>query len=107
MKLLSLPLACVVLKRGKMADRAEEMVKNCTLMKSVCDVAVAVEKKRGRAPEDISILVMALAHTVVEDTVVSGISEIVEVAQQNQAVNAMVVSDMILQYLGTERLMSG
>ncbi len=50
---------------------------------------------------------MALAHTVVEDTVVSGISKIVEVAQQNQAVNAMVVSDKILQYLGTERLMSG
>jgi len=90
-----------------MVDRAEEMVKNCTLMKSVCDVAVAVEKKRGRTPENISILVMALAHTVVEDTVVSGISEIVEVAQQNQAVNAMVVSDKILQYLGTERLMSG
>ncbi len=47
MKLLNLPLARVVLKRGKMADRAKEMVKNCTLMKTVCDVAVAVEKRGG------------------------------------------------------------
>ena len=61
MKLLNLPLARVVLKRGKMADRAEEMVKNCTIMKSVCDIAVAMEKKRMLALEDISILEMAMA----------------------------------------------
>ena len=44
MSVLNLPFTHVVLKQGKMADWAEEMVKNCTTMKSVWDIAVAVEK---------------------------------------------------------------
>ena len=107
MSVLNLSLAHVALKRGKMADWAEAEVKNCTTMKSVRDVTAAVEKKRAQVLEDIPILETALAHAVVEDIVVSGIADIVEAAQKMDAVNATVVSDMILQYLGTERLMSG
>ena len=57
--------------------------------------------------EDIPLLEKALAHAVVDVIVVLGVAEVLEAAQPNHTVNAMVVSDMILQYLGTERLMSG
>ena len=96
MSVLNLSLAHVTLKRGKMADWAEEEVKNCTTMKSVCDVAAAVEKRRAQALEDIPLLEKALAHAVVEDIVVSGVAELLEAAQPNHTVNATVVSDMIL-----------
>ena len=102
MSVLNLPLAHMALKRGKMPEWAEKEVKNCSTMKSVRDVANAVEKRRAKALEDVPILEQALANAVVEDIVISIVADIVEDAN-----NATTVSDKILQYLGTERLMSG
>ena len=102
-----MPLAHVSLKRGKMPDWAETEVKNCITVESVCDVAIAVEKRRVKALEDIPILKQALANNVVEDLLISGIAEIVEAAKLIEVVNATAVSDTILQYLVMERLMSG
>ena len=90
-----------------MPDWDETEVKNCSTIKSVCDVAIAVEKRRAKTLEDVPILEQTVANAVVEDLVILGIAEIVEAAKLIEVVNATAVSDTILQYLGTERLMSG
>ena len=90
-----------------MPDCAKTEVKNCSTMQFVCDVAVAVEKRRAKALVDIPILEQILANAVVEDLVILGIAEIVEAAKSIDVVNATSVSDTMLQYLGSERLISG
>ena len=89
-----------------MPDWAETEVKNCSTMNSVHNVAATVEKHRAKVLEDVPILEQTLANAVVEDLVISSIAEIVEAAKLIELVNETAVSDTILQYLGTERLMS-
>ena len=50
MSILNLPLGHVALKRGNIPDWAETEVNNCSTMKSVRNVAVAVEKRQIAGP---------------------------------------------------------